>query len=326
MLSLSRIVTPAFAVAIVLSLSQYSWPAAPAGAQGPEPTPISNRITSSASRSGFYIFLPMVVGAPNSTLSPKGIGLTYNNCQDVDNSKSGWLYGWNASPALCGSTESVPMIWSANNVEAILGGNSAWVMTFNEPDLSGQANMTVTQVAQSWHRIEERFPNRKLLAPVYSQMAYSTPYPSTTHPLVALRQEFYRLYGRYPRFDGLAVHCYMGLATQCEGFIKANFLDRLTEFGASEVWVTEFAFLAYTHGSESASWAQGSELIDWFKTQPKITHYAWFASRIRCYNDEANCEAWANGPPNYPGNTTNSPLFNWADGTPTDYGRGYMAK
>ncbi len=317
---------PVIAVVIILCVFQCRLPAVPAAAQAPKPTSTPNR-SGQAPRSSVYIYLPMVARVPNTTLTSKGIGLTYQQCQDVRNSNSGWFYDWKASPVLCGSAESVPMVWSSDYIESAVGGDSAWVMGFNEPDRTDQANMTVTQVAQYWHRMEERFPSRKLLAPAYSQMAYSTPYPSTTHPLVALRDEYYRLYGRYPRFDGLAVHCYMAPETQCEDFIKTNFIDRLSEFGASEVWLTEFSFFAYTYwGYESYAWEAGSALIDWLKAQPQITHYAWFAARIRCYNDEANCEPWANGPPLYPGHTTNSPLFNWADGTLTYYGTGYAAK
>ena len=211
------------------------------------------------------------------------------------------------------------MIWGTGDVEATLTGNSGWVMGFNEPDRLDQSNMTVTQVVQNWHRIEERFPapTYKLLAPAYSQDAYGS-----TNPIADMRQAFYDAYGYYPRLDGLAVHCYMPFATDCENFITTNFINRMSEFGASEIWVTEFSSNVLQCGSESGAWAQGGALIDWMQQQPQITHFAWFAARIRCYNDPSNCEPWVP----LPGNTANSPLFNWADGTPTYYGTQYTLK
>jgi hypothetical protein len=114
----------------------------------------------------FRIFLPVVNSGKADNGKPpikKGVGLAdlYRNCDDVKTVKAAWQYDWSANPLPC-AVENVPMLWSS--VKDV-GGNSQWIMGFNEPDLKGQANIAAARAAQMWQQIESKFPDRKLLSP-----------------------------------------------------------------------------------------------------------------------------------------------------------------
>ena len=53
-----------------------------------------------------------------------------------------WILQWGTRPQLFPGIESVPMIWDARSIGQPLGGNSAWLLGFNETDLWDQAKMT----------------------------------------------------------------------------------------------------------------------------------------------------------------------------------------
>ncbi len=145
-----------------------------------------------------------------------------------------WLYDWSAEPPGSDWVEAVPMVWPFAGEPPALGGTSRWVLGFNEPDLAGQANLTPDAAAVLWERLERAYEDRRLVAPA----------PSDQHPewLPQFRRAYVARFGRPPRLDALAVHCYLQSAERCLELVR-RFEVWAYEWGVGEVWVTEFAFM-----------------------------------------------------------------------------------
>jgi len=214
----------------------------------------------------YNVYLPSVgVPAPQ-----KGVGMPwwYRDCADAQAVGATWQYDWSVDPLTCEGIESVPMFYNSTT------GNpkpSRWLLTFNEPDLTGQANLSPQAAAKMYYELTQRYPDRFLVAPA----------PSDLNPqwLTEWYNEYVNLYGTPPRMDALAVHCYLGTASRCAELTNW-YLSLADKWQVGEVWITEFAFCGVTATAEM------SQYIDWLQQQNKISRYSWFATH---YNDG---EAW----------------------------------
>jgi hypothetical protein len=270
-------------------------------ADSPTPTPVPK--PKRAPTSQFYLFLPLAQGGTSVQTTPKkGAALTYQDCSSAIAVNASWEYGWSPKPPNCAGIENIPMIWGAGDVNATLGGNSQWVMGFNEPDSGSQANLTPAQAASLWYQIEQMYPDRKLLAPA--------PSGANANWLVDFRNAYISAYGTPPRLDGLAVHCYAWYASQCIPFVQ-QFESWASSWGVAEVWVTEFSFATTSPSSPSLSVQQAQTFISWMEGQPQVTRFAWFASKIQ------GTESWL--PPSF-----DTPLVDWNTGQLTSYGNMYL--
>ena len=94
--------------------------------------------------------------------SKRGFGDTNANYNDLQATDAGWYYTWGTGPANPGNFDAkfYPMFWNApsqttiNNVKAT---NPDYVLGFNEPERSDQANMTVSQAISAWTQISNTF-------------------------------------------------------------------------------------------------------------------------------------------------------------------------
>jgi len=218
------------------------------------------------------VWLPIVVsGYPGK----KGVGLTYNYCEDVSAVGAVYAYNWGFRAPACAGSENIPMVWGEQEVVRLMrgekpGGNSQWVLGFNEPDLCpSQACMSPLVAAIEWRQVELALPDRLLVAPA----------PSDLHPewLPQFRDEFHNRYGRWPRLDGLAVHCYRRAAADCIALVE-QYVAWGEEWGAREVWVTEFAFPPCRYATEDGAQVEARRLITWLEASP-VTRYFWWSNR-----------------------------------------------
>lgn len=244
----------------------------------------------------YTTYLPMVT---KPFPSPKrGITISWgSDYQDATFINAAWGYNWWIdAPVFPNGAEGVPMMSTADAVEKPINGSSDWLMGFNEPNESSQSNITPSQSVPLWHRIEERFPDKELLAPA----------PSQTDPawIVDFRNDYIQTYGYPPRLDGLAAHCYVASALDCEALIQW-YIDRANEWGVPEVWLTEFAYMPCTTSPRSPL-TESNSLIDWMERNPKVTRYAWYTNRQ---------------PPADP--CWSTALFDWYTGSITVYGTMY---
>lgn len=204
-------------------------------------------------------------GTAHPGLNKLGLGGCPSSCEALGCS---WCYSWNPQPGVGQGHERVPMIWGRNDVGATPIGNSIWLMGFNEPDLSGQANLSVDAAAVLWREVERLYPDRKLVAPAPSDVWIGW--------LPAFRSAYFARYGAWPRLDALAFHCYRPSATDCIG-IGQQFVSWARAWGVREVWATEFAFLpAWTADAEG----EARRFVAWLEGEPRVTRYAPFVSYI----------------------------------------------
>jgi hypothetical protein len=244
-------------------------------------------------------------GASAQTPQPtykKGAALTYQDCASAAAVSAVWEYAWTSSPPNCVGIENIPMIWGASDVTATLGGNSQWIMGFNEPDSASQSNLSPAYAASLWRQIEQKYPNRKLLAPA--------PSGAGANWIVDFRNAYISAYGTAPRLDGLAMHCYAWYASQCIPLAQ-QFESWATSWGVPEIWVTEFSFSPTSPSSPSQSLQEAQTFIGWLESQSQVTRFAWFASKIQ------GSEWWI--PPGF-----NTPLVDWNSGQLATYGNMYL--
>jgi hypothetical protein len=232
--------------------------------------------------------------------------MPYAYCEDAVNSRSSWDYNWGAYPTLCQSTESIPMLWGEAMLTPHVGGNSSWVMGFNEPDLREQANLSPERAAELWRKVEAWYPNRKLVAPV--------PSSGNRTWLPQFRQAYIAEYAHAPRLDALAMHCYYQTASECIQLAQW-FEDRLAEWHVPELWVTEFAVFPCSNLSLDQAAHELKTFIDWMETQSPITRYAYFANRY------TGAEWWMGGAVT---NGCIAPLYEFSTGVKTYFGNVYV--
>jgi len=271
-----------------------------ADAPKPTPTPALRQPNNS-----HQLFLPFIIqppGVPPPSAPKKGAGLTYQDCATATAVGAVWSYGWASTPPDCADIENVPMIWGASDVNVNLGGNSEWILGFNEPDSANQANLSPALAASLWRQIEQKHPSRKLVAPA----------PSGAAPnwLVDFRNAYIAAYGAPPRLDALAVHCYAWYAWQCTAHTQ-QFITWANSWEAAEVWVTEFSFSPTAPSNPTRSIQEANTFITWMTGQAQVRRYAWFASQIQG-------NEWWSIP------TFHTPLVDWKSGELTTYGTMYV--
>ncbi len=265
-------------------------------------TPVSASPRAASANS--TVFLPYVnvgVARIKSSSTKKGVGLTYQDCASATTLGAKWQFGWMTSPANCAGIENVPMISVAGDVNTTLGGNSNWVMGFNEPDSAGATNLSPSSAATLWRQIEQKYPNRKLLAPA----------PSGANPtwLVDFRNAYIAAFGAPPRLDALAVHCFAWSADACIQHTQL-FEGWASSWGVPEVWVTEFSISPAAPNTPSQAIQEETTFLNWLDAEPMVTRYAWFASLIQ------GTEPWVNA-------DFVTPLIDWNTRQPTTFGSVY---
>lgn len=196
-----------------------------------------------------------------------------------------WYYNWGNTPNRgledgvlnYEGIEYVPMCWNTNyNADAIREycknhPNTKYLLGFNEPNFTAQANMTPQQAADAWPAVQAlaKELGLKLVAPALNYSP-NAPYNQPTKWM----DEFVALVG-LDAFDYTAVHNYGGL-----GVMKTIAGDFHDKYG-KDVWVTEFCLWpnegkAGDKVAPEAQMASMAESVEWLETTPWIYRYAWF--------------------------------------------------
>lgn len=212
-------------------------------------------------------------GADFSTNSTNG---TWQN--DVVNLKSWWFYTWGTpippgSPVNC---EFVPMFWGGANVtqaniDSVIAwktaGKAKYVLGFNEPDQSGQSNMTVSQALALWPQLES------IGLPLGS--------PAVSYPTVSWFTEFMdSVAAEHLRVDFICVHMYVG--TDDNNFVQV--LQTLYNTYHLPIWVTEFATADWNATSIGNNMYTAADALGFMqRLLPKldsltfVQRYSWFS-------------------------------------------------
>lgn len=217
--------------------------------------------------------------------SPKrGVSFSWQMDEDFDllGSVVSWSYNWaNTYPSsqenkyLQYGIQFVPMCWnnsySADNISAYYASHSDkqnYLLGYNEPNLTDQANMTPTQAAAKWNDVVAlaKSNNARLISPA---MNWGT--LSGWSNGVQWLQSFFQLVNP-DEIYGVAVHIYMNSAKAA-----LSDLQRYKVFG-KPLWLTEFC--GWTGTASSAAQIQFmTQCLNALEQDDDVERYAWFIPR-----------------------------------------------
>ena len=223
------------------------------------------------------VYLPLVATTPNK----KGVSLAcgYEDmprmAREVAELGVSWVWNWRTDPVTFPGVESVPCIWSGVVIGQPLGGTSAWVIGFNEPDMTDQANMAPEQAALEWLRMEATYHDRKLTS------------PQVVVPGGRWLEEWYAAYqdqngGRAPRMDAIAIHTYYGNDLVAYQEQVRYYIALAEKWGVNEVWVTEFALSPGLDRTLRETLDDTAAYVAWLAAQPTVTRFAVWTNRVEC--------------------------------------------
>ena len=192
-----------------------------------------------------------------------------------------WYYNWGPSVgrSLAGETEMefVPMCWNGNYdagaIRAYVGAHPEvkYLLGFNEPNFTKQANMTPAEAAAKWTEVQALADELglQLVAPALNYSP-NPPYQSPTQWM----DEFVAIVGK-DAFDYTAIHSYGGFGVMKD--LATTFHERY----GKPVWVTEFC-LWPNEGDPNSYVAPDSQIaammqsVEWLEKTEWIYRYAWF--------------------------------------------------
>lgn len=195
-----------------------------------------------------------------------------------------WDYNWGNTPSNdaamwfdANEMDFCPMCWNGNyNADAIRAfvaahPNTKYLLGFNEPNLTDQANMTPSKAAELWPPVVAlaKELNLKLVSPAmnYGTLAgYSDP--------VKWLDEFFAQPGvSINDIDAIAIHCYMSSPSAVQGYI-----EKFEKYN-KPIWMTEFCAWDPVPGSVTTQMDYMCAVLNYLEANPKVERYAWFIPR-----------------------------------------------
>ncbi|MET0418563.1 MAG: glycoside hydrolase family protein, partial [Actinoplanes sp.] len=187
-----------------------------------------------------------------------------------------WYYNWGTNDdSMPADAEFVPMIWDENVVTpanlAKVKSEGRTLLGFNEPDLPGQAEMTVEQALDLWPQLQAT--GMRLGSPAVA-FGGNTPGGWLDRFMTGARQ-------RGLRVDFITLHWYgsdfsSAAAGQFMGYVKAVH-DRYQ----LPIWVTEYGLMNFTGTPKFPNTQQITAFITESTRQleaaPYVERYAWFS-------------------------------------------------
>jgi RNA polymerase sigma factor (sigma-70 family) len=191
---------------------------------------------------------------------------------------AGWYYNWAANnndvPGPAG-VEFVPMIWgkaSVNDATIRQAKSEGTVLLgFNEPDLAGQANMTVEDALAAWPRLEAS--GMRLGSPAVAYGGDSAGGWLDRFMVGAKRQSL--------RVDFITLHWYGSDFGPAAVGQFLGYVDAVHRRYGKPIWVTEYGLInfggspKYPTGAQEAAFIRGS--THGMETRSFVERYAWFA-------------------------------------------------
>lgn len=226
-----------------------------------------------------------------SRSSKRGVSFSFAQFPDIDAALLGpsisWFYNWgntvieSVDAALIQSydVDYCPMVWNGNyneaNIRAYVANHPEckYLLGFNEPNLTDQANMTPEQAAALWPNVKQLADELglKLVSPAlnYGTLAgYNDP--------IKWLDEFIALVPDNG-IEVIALHCYMGGA----GGMK-SFIEKFRKYG-KPIWLTEFCPWNGSGESVNSQIAYMSAALPYLEKDPLVERYAWFIPRYYGY-------------------------------------------
>lgn len=212
--------------------------------------------------------------------SRKGVSTWYFDgvTSALQNVGATWYYDWantRQNITAPSGVEFVPMMWgaasvtSANLAQAEQQGTE--LLGFNEPDMSSQANMTVTQALGLWPELAAT--GMRLGSPA---VAYGGDTPGGW-----LDQFMSGAASRGYRVDFITLHWYgSDFGPAAVGQLK-NYVQAVYNRYHKPIWLTEYALINFGSGQRYPTQAQQAAFVTgstaMLDSLPYVERYAWFA-------------------------------------------------
>ncbi len=224
----------------------------------------------------------------------RGVAFNFRNVEDLPllSPSCSWAYNWGNSQtdeaALWFDTNEMdycPMVWGRNydadKIRAYVQAHpkTRYLLAFNEPNLTDQANMTPTEAAAYWSKVVAlaKELELKLVSPAmnYGTLAgYSDP--------VKWLDEFFAL----PEVSlddvyAISVHCYMSSPSAVK-----NYIEMFRKYG-KPVWLTEFCAWDPVPSSVENQMSYMCTVLNYLEQEALVERYAWFIPRSSAAVDKA---------------------------------------
>lgn len=177
-------------------------------------------------------------GAGGSVAAKRGVASARYLASDPSRLSSlgaRWAYDWSATPPPAGGPAWVPMVWGAGSVSpstiaalraARRSGQAHYLLGFNEPDLSSQANMTPEQATNLWPQLERTGLRLGSPAPASPDDGWLARFMALAH-------------ARRLRVDFVALHFYQDFTDpNAVASLRRELVAIHREYG-KPIWVTE---------------------------------------------------------------------------------------
>jgi hypothetical protein len=237
------------------------------------------------------LFLVAASGSAQTISKKRGLAYGHHSQADMAaiSKNISWWYNWAATPESAVASvfpnyamDFVPMAWNGSFNEAALRTfyashpDSKYLLGFNEPNFTTQANMKPSVAAALWPKLEKIAQDfgLKIVAPavnyadkpvIENGITYSDP--------IAYLDAFFAACPNC-QVDYIAVHNYM-----CYAGSLANDIKRYKKYN-KPIWLTEFA--CWDQPTITLDMQKGYMMgaIDYLESDTCVFRYSWFTGRM----------------------------------------------
>lgn len=241
-------------------------------------------------KKAFTLFLLLLIASISfgqAKSNKRGVGYGYHSASDMSTASKGisWWYNWYSQPDEAIRTtyasyavDYTPQAWNSAGIPGVntwvsQDNKVKYILGFNEPNFKSQANMTPTQAAAAWPKLQAIADeyNLKLVSPAVNYCGDCVSENGTvyTNPFKWLDDFLTACAGC--RVDYIALHWYGG------GNSMTSYIDGARKYG-KPIWVTEFA--NWDNGvteQNQKSYLAGT--TNFLERDPAIFRYSWFIGR-----------------------------------------------
>jgi len=234
----------------------------------------------------------------------RGVSFNFNYVSDLPllSPYIAWDYNWgnntNENAALwfdANDIEYCPMCWSgnydANKIRAYVAAHpkTKYLLAFNEPNLTDQANMTPAKAAEFWPAVVAlaKELHLKLVSPA---MNYGT-LAGYSDPIKWLDEFFAQPNVDINDIAAISVHCYMASASGLQGYI-----EKFRKYN-KPVWLTEFCAWDPKPSSAEMQMDYMCAALHYLENEPLVERYAWFIPRYTNKNNDPHMQLITNAIP-----------------------------
>ncbi|GID27298.1 sigma-70 family RNA polymerase sigma factor [Paractinoplanes brasiliensis] len=220
---------------------------------------------------------PVVVTAKASKKKGVGVWEFTGTRAALDDVGAGWYYNWssnNRSMPGPSDVEFVPMIWGKDNVTAATLAEAKKegdvLLGFNEPDMDGQANMTVEQALADWPELQAT--GMRLGSPAVA-FGGDTAGGWLDRFMTGAKQKGYRV-------DFITLHWYGSDFSKAAVGQFLGYVDAVHKRYGKPVWITEYGLMNFAGSPKYPTQAQLVTFINGstkgLQKRAYVERYAWF--------------------------------------------------